>query len=234
MALGNATLTGAIRSNALALGAFAVITAGAIALTQSATRDKIADNREQARARALYQIVPEDQHDNNLLKDSYRIKRAESLGYSQPVELYRARRNGVVETVILPVIASGGYTGTIDLIVGIRRDESVAGVRVLRHQETPGLGDKVDIKKSDWVLGFNGSQLNGDNDPSWAVKKDGGQFDQFTGATITPRAVVNGVKQAILTFRQHRVALLQPLAQAVKSKSAITKPQATAGDPANG
>ncbi len=206
-----ATINGAMRHNALALGAFAVLTAGAIALAQSATREQIAANREQARARALFQIVPQDQHDNDLLHDSHRLDRAETLGYTEPVQLYRARRNGVVHTVILPVIATGGYSGNIDLIVGIRSDESVAGVRVLRHQETPGLGDKVDIKKSNWILSFNDSQLNGDKDPGWAVKKDGGQFDQFTGATITPRAVVNGVKQAILTFRQHRAALLQPL-----------------------
>lgn len=206
------TLTRAICNNALALGAFAVLTAGAIALTQSATREQIADNRDQARAKALFQIVPEEQLDNDLLHDSYRLERSEPLGYDQPVELYLARRDGVVHTVILPVIASNGYSGSIDLIVGIRSDESIAGVRVLRHQETPGLGDKVDIKKSPWVLAFNGTRLQGDNDPNWAVHKDGGQFDQFTGATITPRAVVNGVKQAILTFRQHRVALLQPVA----------------------
>lgn len=220
------TLSSAIRHNALALGAFAVLTAGAIALTQSATREQIAANREQARAQALFQIVPQDQHDNDLLHDNYRLDRAETLGSAEPVLLYRARRNGAVHTVILPVIATGGYSGNIDLIVGIRSDESVAGVRALRHQETPGLGDKVDLKKSDWILGFNGRQLSGDNDPRWAVKKDGGQFDQFTGATITPRAVVNGVRQAILTFRQHRVALLQPLP--------VQPAPSTAGDPDNG
>ncbi|MFT5722626.1 MAG: electron transport complex protein RnfG [Motiliproteus sp.] len=227
------TLISAIRNNALALGAFAVLTAGAIALTQAVTRDLIIDNREQARSRALFQIVPEDQHDNDLIHDSYHLERSASLGYEQPVELYLARRDGRVHTVILPVIAANGYSGNIDLIVGIRSDESVAGVRILRHQETPGLGDKVDIKKSQWVLSFNGTRLQGDNDPSWAVKKDGGQFDQFTGATITPRAVVNGVRQAILTFRQHRVALLQPLAA---KPPLYQEPQdkTPTGDPDNG
>jgi electron transport complex protein RnfG len=198
----------AIRTNALALGLFAVLTAGAIALTQSATLDRIEANREQARARALFQIVPQDQHDNDLLHDSVMLIRAESLGYPQPVQAYRARTDGQIHTVILPVIAADGYTGNIDLIVGLRLDSSVAGVRVLRHQETPGLGDKVDIKKSDWILGFDDQQLIGDSDPNWAVSKDGGRFDQFTGATITPRAVVGAVKQAILTFRQHRATLL--------------------------
>ncbi len=225
------TLGSAIRHNALALGAFAVLTAGAIALTQSATRDQISDNRQKARAQALFQIVPESQHNNDLLHDSYRLNNAESLGYPQGAELYRARRDGIVHTVILPVITSEGYSGNIDLIVGIHRDESLAGVRILRHQETPGLGDKIDIKKSPWVLSFNGTQLQGDNDSSWAVNKDGGQFDQFTGATITPRAVVGAVKQAILTFRQHRVALLQPLTGNPESNSQATHPQ---GDSATG
>ncbi len=208
MASNDTSIFGAIRHNALALAAFAVLTAGAIALTQSATFDSIAENRKQARAKALYQIVPQHQHDNDLLHDSVRLNRAEALGYSQPVEAYRARSNGQIHTVILPVIAPDGYTGNIDLIVGVRLDETIAGVRVLRHQETPGLGDKVDIKKSDWILGFDGQQLVGDNDSSWAVSKDGGRFDQFTGATITPRAVVGAVKQAILTFRQNRATLL--------------------------
>jgi electron transport complex protein RnfG len=215
-----ATIGNAIRHNALALGAFAVLTAGAIALTQSATRDQISENRQQARARALFQIVPEQQHDNDLLHDIYRLKRAESLGYPQGVDLYRARLEGQVHTLIVPVITTDGYNGKIALIVGIRSDESLAGVRILRHQETPGLGDKIDIKKSPWVLSFNDTRLQDDNDPSWAVKKDGGQFDQFTGATITPRAVVEAVKQAILIFRQHRTALLQPLAVHPESTAA--------------
>ncbi|WP_421870262.1 electron transport complex subunit RsxG [Motiliproteus sp.] len=220
----------AIRNNALALGLFAVLTAGAIALTQSATREAIADNREQARAKALFQIVPTTAHDNDLVRDRYTLNRTQRLGYQGPVEVYRARTDGQIHTVILPAIAPDGYTGNIDLIVGVKRDGSVAGVRILRHQETPGLGDKVDVKKSDWVLSFNDQRLNGEDDPDWAVKKDGGRFDQFTGATITPRAVVGAVKQAVLTFEANRAALLEdtPLSSAEES---IKK--TTAGD-ANG
>ena len=192
-----------------------MLTAGAIALTESATRDQILDNREQARARALFQIIPQEQVDNDLLHDTYRLARAPELGYPDGVELFLARQSGRIHSVIVPVIAADGYTGNIDLIVGIRRDGSVAGVRVLRHQETPGLGDKIDIKKSDWILSFDGQRLNGTDDTSWAVKKDGGRFDQFTGATITPRAVVGAVKHAILSFNQNRAALLEaPLPRA--------------------
>lgn len=214
-----ASIFSAVQRNALALGVFAVLTAGAIALTQSATEQKISDNREQARAKALFQIVPQDQHNNDLLHDNVKLYRSEELGHQAPVDVYRARSDGQIHTVILPVIAPDGYTGNIDLIVGIRLDGSVAGVRVLRHQETPGLGDKVDIKKSDWVLGFDGQQLNGEDDPDWAVAKDGGRFDQFTGATITPRAVVGAVKRAIQTFRQQQSLLLaEPATEASADK----------------
>lgn len=204
------SMLSAVRQNSLGLGLFAVITAGVIALTQAATRDKIAYNREQAQARALYQIVPPGEIDNDLLKDTLTITDSSRLGFQAPINAYIARRNGQAITVILPAIAPDGYTGKIDLIVGIRADATLAGVRVLAHKETPGLGDKVDLKKSNWILSFNDERLNGANDPTWGVKKDGGRFDQFTGATITPRAIVNAVKGALIYFQEHRTELLTP------------------------
>jgi electron transport complex protein RnfG len=113
-----------------------------------------------------------------------------------------------VVAVILPVTAPDGYSGTIELIVGVNRDGTVAGVRALQHRETPGLGDKVDVKKSDWVLDFNGHSLGQPPEEQWTVKKDGGVFDTFTGATITPRAVTAAVKRGLLYFDAHRESLL--------------------------
>ncbi|WP_207062804.1 electron transport complex subunit RsxG [Motiliproteus sp. SC1-56] len=202
-------LFSAIRTNSLGLAVVAIITAGAIALTQNATQARIAENREAAQARALYEIVPESEVENDLLHDTQHIASAPSIGYPQGVDVHLARRDGRVRTVLIPTIAADGYTGPIKLVTGIHADGSVAGVRVLEHHETPGLGDKVELKKSDWVLGFTGERLAGPNDPTWAVKKDGGRFDQFTGATITPRAVTEAVEKAILLFGEHRAALLQ-------------------------
>ncbi len=202
------TLLSAIRQNSLGLGFFAVLTAGAIALTQVATQSRIAANQEQAQARALYQILPRASIDNDLLHDTTPGHNPQLLGYSDPVAIHLGRRDGKVRSVIIPARAPDGYTGNIDLIVGIHADGRVAGVRVLRHQETPGLGDKVELKKSDWVLGFNNQRLHGDEDPTWGVKKDGGRFDQFTGATITPRAVTAAVQGAIRYFNNHRASLL--------------------------
>ncbi|MEH6626845.1 MAG: electron transport complex subunit RsxG [Motiliproteus sp.] len=197
----------AIRENSIGLAIFAVITAGAIALTQAATKQTIIKNREQAQAKALYEIVPKSTIDNDLLRDTSMIKNASSIGHEGSIEAYIARQQGRVTAVIFPVIAPDGYTGNIEMIVGIKADGSMAGLRVLSHKETPGLGDRVDLKKSSWVLGFNNQRLSAE-DNSWAVKKDGGRFDQFTGATITPRAVVNASKRALLLFEKHKAQLL--------------------------
>lgn len=200
----------AIRSSTVGLSLFAVVTAGLIAITQVGTKDRIAHNEREAQAKALYEIVPRDQLENDLLEDTVDFVAPQLLGSSVPATAWRARRGGKVKTVILPVIAPDGYSGNINLIVGIHADGSVAGVRVLAHKETPGLGDKVELKKSDWVLSFNGKSMDSSNDKRWAVKKDGGDFDQFTGATITPRAIVNATARALQYFKTNRVALLGP------------------------
>ncbi|MCV6587537.1 MAG: electron transport complex subunit RsxG [Marinobacterium sp.] len=198
----------AVRSSTVGLAVFAVVTAALIAVTQVGTKERIERNEREAQARALYEIVPRDQIENDLLEDTVKFVAPELLGNREPATAWRARRDGKVQTVILPVIAPDGYSGNIQMIVGINADSSVAGVRVLAHKETPGLGDKVEIKKSDWVLAFDGRMMNGSRDKAWAVKKDGGDFDQFTGATITPRAVVNATARAIRYFRMNRIALL--------------------------
>lgn len=198
----------AIRQNSIGLSLFAIITAGAIAVTQVMTKDAIAHNKAEAQAKALYEIVPKALVDQDLLASPYLLTDTSSIGFEHPVDVYRARKDGEVHTVLMPVIAPDGYTGKIEILVGIRKDGSLAGTRVLAHQETPGLGDKVELKKSPWILTFADQVLGDKDDPSWAVKKDGGRFDQFTGATITPRAIVNATKRAILLFRQHKAAML--------------------------
>jgi electron transport complex protein RnfG len=202
----------ALRTSTLAISFFAVVCAAVIAITQVSTQSRIVDNEREYQARALYEIVSRDTIDNDLLEDTFEIKVPE-LGHEQLVSGYRARLEGKVTTVILPVTAPDGYSGNISLIVGINRDGTLAGVRVLSHKETPGLGDKVETKKSDWILSFAGKQKTGSDDSNWAVKKDGGQFDQFTGATITPRAVVNAVGRALDFFAANRTFLLETTAE---------------------
>lgn len=200
----------AIRSSTLGITIFAVVTAALIAVTQVSTKERIAKNEREAQAKALYEIVPKNSIDNDLLEDTVSFVAPELLGNDQPADAYRARKDGKVVAVILPVVAPDGYSGNINMIVGVKRDGSVAGVRVLAHKETPGLGDKIDLKKSDWILSLNDQRNDNDQRDSFAVLKDGGRFDQFTGATITPRAVVGATSRALDYFRTNKAALLGP------------------------
>jgi len=195
--------------NSVLLAAFAVLTTALIAGTYLGTKSRIAEAQRQAELKALAQIVDPTRYDNRLLEDTLPVgPEAEGLGLAAEKKIYRARRDGQVQAVILPVRAPDGYSGAIELAVGVNRDGSLAGVRALQHRETPGLGDKVDIKKSDWMLAFEGKSLSAPKPEKWTVKKDGGVFDQFTGATITPRAVVIAVKRSLQFFRENQALLL--------------------------
>jgi electron transport complex protein RnfG len=202
-----------ITKNGLLLGLFAVVTTGVIAGTYLSTRGLVQDNIRAAEERALLEIIPRDRHDNSMLDDAVALSDDALLGLREQRNAYRAKQNGEVVAVILPATARDGYTGDIDLIIGVNRDGSVAGVRVLSHRETPGLGDQIDYKKSQWVDGFIGRSLLNPKADKWTVKKDGGVFDQFTGATITPRAVTAAVKRSLEFYAQQRPMLLDEVKQ---------------------
>lgn len=193
-----------ISKNSLLLGLFALVTAAILAGTQAGTEDRIAAAEREAAQKALLEIVPLERHNNDLLVDTLAIESQywAALGLKNGGDIHIARDNGEAVAAIIPAVAPDGYSGDIKLIIGINADGSLAGVRALTHTETPGLGDKVDLKKSDWILGFDGKSLINPETKKWAVKKDGGEFDQFTGATITPRAVVNQVKRTLDFFAQ--------------------------------
>lgn len=195
--------------NSLILGVFAIFTVGVIAFIQQATSERIAAEQQRMQMRALNEIVPHERHDNDLLQDSFTIADRTLLQLSTPATAWRARRQGVVTAVILPAVTLDGYSGRIDLLVGIHASGELAGVRIVDHRETPGLGDKFEVAKGDWIFSFNGKSLSVPAPGGWAVRKDGGEFDQFVGATITPRAVVRAVHNALLYFEQHRTELLQ-------------------------
>jgi electron transport complex protein RnfG len=181
---------------------FAVIGTAMVAATYEGTRERIAANERATLLRKLSQLIPPDAYDNSLLDDSFELPAGELA--ASPLRVYRARREGRPVAVVMNAIAPDGYGGSIHLLVGIHFDGSVAGVRVVSHRETPGLGDGIDEERSDWILGFNGHSLDNTLPAQWAVRRDGGVFDQFTGATITPRAVVKAVHAALLYYRAHR------------------------------
>ena len=205
-------LISSIRRNAVGLAIFATVTAGAIATAQLLTAERIKQNIRMAESSALNQLVPTSSYDNDLLNDTLTVDSRFNQQLLGPLPenalIYRARNDGEVSAVILPAVAPDGYTTSIDLIVGVNRDGTLAGVRVVAHRETPGLGDKIEARKSDWITSFTGKSLQNPVAEQWAVRKDGGEFDQFTGATITPRAVVRAVKRALLFFDMHRDLLL--------------------------
>ena len=212
------TLLQSITKNAIGLALFALVTAGVIAMVKLNTAAQIQHNIAQAQAKALYEIVPESSVDNDLLNDVLPlnlpdIKKQLNIHLLGPIDsqanIHFARSNDKLHSLIFPVAAPDGYTTTIKLLVGIKLDGTVAGVRIVDHKETPGLGDKIELKKSDWVLSFNGKSLLNPNSEKWKVKKNGGEFDSFTGATITPRAVINAVKQALVFYQDYQTSILE-------------------------
>lgn len=215
-----------ISKNSLLLGLFALVAAGMLAGINEGTKERIANEVRIAQQRALYEIVPRQAHDNDLLLDTRSIPTGAwgALGLPKGGELHIARQDGEIVALIIPATAPDGYSGEIGMIVGVNRDGSVAGVRVLNHRETPGLGDKVDLKKSSWVLDFAGKSLLNPQSKDWTVKKDGGEFDQFTGATITPRAVVNQVKRVLEFVQAHEAELF-----AVTEETLATQPATESG-----
>lgn len=195
--------------NSLVLGAFAILTVGIVATTQLGTAKRIEAAQREAKVQALAQILPADSYDNHLL-DNARNVDDPLLGNKGPTPAYLATRNGEPSAVILQATAPDGYSGSINLLIGILADGRLAGVRVISHKETPGLGDKIELAKGNWINSFVGTSLQTPDESGWAVKKDSGQFDQFAGATITPRAVVKAVHKALQYFDAHRAELLTP------------------------
>lgn len=192
---------------------FAVIGAALVGLTFSQTEDDIRHNEELTILKKLNNIIPAQSYDNDLLEDVITLKPDSMLGTDEPTMAYRARKNKKNVAVVFSSIAPNGYNGPIQLLVGVQADGTLAGVRVVKHRETPGLGDVVSITRSDWILGFDGKSLSNPEAKGWKVKRDGGIFDQFTGATITPRAVVKAVHNALLYFDQNQATLFDKPAE---------------------
>jgi len=204
------TLARSMGVAALILTGFSIVGTGLVAVTYSGTRDIIAEAQRKALEASLNQLVPADRYDNRVTEDRIEVVAPEWLGTDQPVAVYRARRNGQPVALFATPVAPDGYSGPIQLLVGVYADGALAGVRVLAHKETPGLGDGIEEKRSPWILAFAGKSLESPQSERWKVKKDGGVFDQFTGATITPRAVVKATRKFLEYVRTHREQLFAP------------------------
>ncbi|PTA50367.1 electron transport complex subunit RsxG [Shewanella morhuae] len=198
--------------NGFLLALFALICTGLVAVVNQQTADKITQQEQQELMRVLHQLIPDEMHDNDLTAQCTLLLDKEALGTDNPMPAYIATMAGKPVAIAIEAIAPDGYNGNIKLIVGVNTQGEVLGVRTLTHQETPGLGDKIELRKSNWVSQFVGKMLDSQDDKQWLVKKDGGDFDQFTGATITPRAYVKAVKNAVWYFNNNQAQIFsQPL-----------------------
>ncbi|MFP9227830.1 electron transport complex subunit RsxG [Pectobacterium cacticida] len=198
-----------MRRHATTLALFAAITTAVTAVVNRLTEPTIAHQAMLQQKMLFDQIVPAELYNSDMQKECYVVTDS-ALGSSAPHRVFIARRDGEPVAAALESTAPDGYSGAIKLLIGADFHGKVLGVRVLEHHETPGLGDKIDVRISDWITRFNGLTVQGAHDARWTVKKDGGMFDQFTGATITPRAVIHSIKRSTL-FLQTLPAKLNSL-----------------------
>lgn len=198
--------TSALRSGLL----LALVAAGGVALlagVNQLTHERIAEQEARVVRERLAQVLPPGAYDNDPREDVVSVPPPNVAGHPGALRVFRARRGGEPVAVVMEVATTQGYNGEIRMLVGIWYDGTVSGVRVTRHRETPGLGDPIEVRRSDWIDGFRDRSLGDPPAEGWAVRKDGGVFDEFTGATITPRAVVVAVRAALAYFSANRDGL---------------------------
>ncbi|TAN68476.1 MAG: electron transport complex subunit RsxG [Methylobacter sp.] len=192
------------------LAGFALIASVLLGVTNCSTEGTIQRRLDEDLKKSLEEVVPAALYDNDMLQDTLSIPSAEYNISANETTVYVAKKSGQVSAVCFKFTAPDGYSGAINMIMGIDRDGNILGVRVLNHKETPGLGDKIEVTKSDWILKFVGRSLDNLAPAKWAVKKDGGEFDQFAGATITPRKSVQAIYRGLQLFKAHQEQLINP------------------------
>ena len=191
------------------LAAFALVASVLLGVTNCSTQDTIQQRLDEDLQHSLAEVVPATLYDNDLLQSTLKIPSKDYNIGAEETLVYQAKKANEVTAVAFKFTAPDGYSGAIDMIIGIDRDGKVLGVRVLNHKETPGLGDKIELAKSTWILSFNGFSLENLSPEKWAVKKDGGQFDQFAGATITPRKSVQATRRSLQLFNDKKAELIK-------------------------
>ncbi|ORU94209.1 MAG: electron transport complex subunit G [Cycloclasticus sp. symbiont of Poecilosclerida sp. N] len=189
------------------LGLFSLIGIGLVSLTYLVTHEQIAENERLFVLKNLHELIPESLHDNDLLENTVQIVDSSAFGSEHEVTIYRAIKDGQLIALVASPTAPDGYNGSIKLLVAIKKNGELMGVRAISHHETPGLGDAIDTNKSDWIYSFNSKSLQEPEIKQWRVKRDGGEFDQFTGATITPRAVVKMVLKTLQYYKANHNVL---------------------------
>ncbi len=197
-----------IIANARKLGLFVFIATALVFSMFFLTHNQINANERQVMIDQLESVLASVHYDNDLLGTALQLNAIAATGVADSLPYYIAKQTGKIVAIVFTVVAPDGYSGPIKLLIGIKPDGEILAVRVIAHQETPGLGDGIDIKKSTWITQFNQQSLQQTSRSNWKVKKDGGTFDQMTGATITPRAVVKAIKTLLIYYGEHKSRLL--------------------------
>ncbi|MCK5818859.1 MAG: electron transport complex subunit RsxG [Psychromonas sp.] len=196
-----------INRNGILLAVFAIICTGAIAIINLITKPMIAEQQQKALLKIVDKIIPKDSYDNDLFASCFRVRNDHLLGKNQQQRVFLAKKQGENVALVIEASTFNGYSGEIKLAIAILNNGTIAGVRVLKQKETPGLGDKILASKTNWILAFAGKSYQQTHSNNWNVKKDGGDFDAFTGATITPRAVTFAIRDALIYFKKHKTFL---------------------------
>lgn len=196
-----------ISTTATAMIIFSLAAATALSVFYFITKSPIDESDARAKRIFLNQVISGDLYDNNLVKDTISVEPSPLLGNKKNIDVYRAKKNNQVIAVIIEAVAPDGYSGEIKTLVGIDQEDKILGVRVITHKETPGLGDYIEIDKSQWIKNFNLKSLDKVSEKQWAVKKDGGDFDYISGATITPRAVIKSTYKCLLYSKENKKRL---------------------------
>jgi electron transport complex protein RnfG len=196
-----------ISTTAATMIIFSLAASTALSVFYFITKSPIDESDARAKRIFLNQVIPADLYDNNLVKDTISVEPSPLLGNKKNIDVYRAKKNNQVIAVIIEAVAPDGYSGEIKTLVGIDQEDKILGVRVITHKETPGLGDYIEIDKSQWIKNFNLKSLDKVSEKQWAVKKDGGDFDYISGATITPRAVIKSTYKCLLYSKENKKRL---------------------------
>jgi len=186
---------------------FSLVASAALSISYFLTKTPIEESDARAKRMFLNQVVPSNLYDNNLVKDTISVEPNPLIGNKKNIDIYRAKKNNQVIAVIIETIAPDGYSGEIKTLVGVDQKDKILGVRVITHKETPGLGDYIEVDKSHWIKNFNLKSLDEMGEKQWAVKKDGGDFDYVSGATITSRAVIKSTYKSLLYVKENKKRL---------------------------
>lgn len=197
-------MSGSVLKTGLTLAGIGAVCTALVAATYLATRDRIAANDKALLERSLEPALAGIVYDSGLTDSKLVLQPPHGLPGNEPAVIYRVFSAGQPAAALFAVTARDGYSGPIRVLVGVAYDGTVTGIRILQHRETPGLGDKIDSSRSDWVLQFDGRSLGDPPAAGWAIRDDGGDFDQLTGASVTPRAVITAIRNTLLYFDAHR------------------------------